>query len=485
MRLATKRIAILLLALLMLTAVVGCGKSSREVIKLTLSTEDAEAILAAAGISLPDAAEVPCANSVVKWYAWYDALQNYSDDEIVNTGYFTFNEKYGCTIEWVECTWDRRFDDLATLTLGGTPPDCYPGDVETFPNYAIKGVFQPVDDYIDYDDPLWSGTAGFARDHFTLNGRVYMIVTDISIEHVCAYNRRVIDEWGFDDPAELYANDEWTWEAFLEMCIDFSDPDEDRYALDGWGYDNALMESSGTDIVTYDTEEQRFVSNLDDPRLERAANLIYELKRNDCIYPLWNNGWALRGGEEIEGVGIKDGLTLFWLRGTWAFTAPVAEINQVWGDIEAGELMFVPIPRDSEGDGNYYCTTKSNGYCMVKDGPNPEGVALLASCDRFKILDPTVVSVDKKQLIEVYKWSEEMLDMYDHTHDLANGEYSVLVYDAGLGTQLDSTVNSCKELGRLQEAQTWASIREGYAERLEYYVNELNEEVAAYGSGDE
>ena len=147
--------------------------------------------------------------------------------------------------------------------------------------------------------------------------------------------------------------------------------------------------------------------------------------------------------------------------------------------------MFVPIPRDSEGDGNYYCTTKSNGYCMVKDGPNPEGVALLASCDRFKILDPTVISVDKKQLIEVYKWSEEMLDMYDHTHDLANGEYSVLVYDAGLGTQLDSTVNSCKELGRLQEAQTWASIREGYAERLEYYVNELNEEVAAYGSGDE
>ena len=203
MRLATKRIAILLLALLMLTAVVGCGKSSREVIKLTLSTEDAEAILAAAGISLPDAAEVPCANSVVKWYAWYDALQNYSDDEIVNTGYFTFNEKYGCTIEWVECTWDRRFDDLATLTLGGTPPDCYPGDVETFPNYAIKGVFQSVDDYIDYDDPLWSGTAGFARDHFTLNGRVYMIVTDISIEHVCAYNRRVIDEWGFDDPAEI------------------------------------------------------------------------------------------------------------------------------------------------------------------------------------------------------------------------------------------------------------------------------------------
>ena len=482
-----RRIIALLLILMTVFVMVGCGKEKRQIIKLTLSTEDSEAILAAAGIMLPDAETAAGANSTIKWLSWFDQFHNYSEDEVVNTGYFTFTEKYGGEIEWIECDYFERMNDLANLILAGNPPDFTPSGTNstaTYPMSCIKGQYQAIDQWIDYDDPLWSGLKETA-DYFTLGGEHYVIVFDLDSSNVIPYNRRVLEEWGFDDPAELYANDEWTWEAFLEMCIDFSDPDEDRYALDGWGYDNALMESSGTDIVTYDTEEQRFVSNLDDPRLERAANLIYELKRNDCIYPIWNNGWALRGGEEIEGVGIKDGLTLFWLRGTWAFTAPVAEINQVWGDIEAGELMFVPIPRDSEGDGNYYCTTRSNGYCMVKDGPNPEGVALLASCDRFKILDPTVISVDKKQLIEVYKWSEEMLDMYDHTHDLANGEYSVLVYDAGLGTQLDSTVNSCKELGRLQEAQTWASIREGYAERLEYYVNELNEEVAAYGSGDE
>ena len=222
-----KRAFAVLLAVLMIIALVGCGKAQREVIKLTLSTEDAEAILAAAGIMLPDAETTACAGSVVKWYAWYDSLQNYSEDEIVNTGYFTFNSKYGCTLKWVECTWAARFDDLANLVLGGTPPDCYPGDIETFPAYAIKGVFQPVNDYIDYNDPLWVGTADFAAEHFSLGDKAYMIITDIGIEHVCAYNRRVIDEWGFDDPAELFANDEWTWDAFLEMCKDFSDPDEE------------------------------------------------------------------------------------------------------------------------------------------------------------------------------------------------------------------------------------------------------------------
>lgn len=475
-----KRIIAIILAAIMVFALVGCGKDKREVIKLTLSTEDAEAILAAAGIMLPDAESVSCAGSEVKWYAWYDSLQNYSTEEIVNTGYFTFNERYGCTIKWIECTWDARFDELANLILGGTPPDCYPGDVETFPNYAIKNMFQPVNEYIDYDDPLWKDTRDFALEHFSLGDKTYMIVTDISIEHVVAYNRRVMDEWGFDDPAELYSNDEWTWDEFYEMAVEFSDPDDKRYAFDGWAYDNAIMESCGTDVVIYDTETDKFVGNIDDPRLERAANLINDLKKNDCVFPVWSNGWKLRGGEEIEGIGVKEGLTLFWVRGTWAFTGPLEEIAAVWGDIEAEELMFVPMPRDPQGDGNYYCTVKTGGYCLIQDCNNPEGVALLASCDRFKILDPTVITVDKKQLIEKYKWTDEMLDMYDHCHELANGDHTVVVYDAGLGSDLDGVVNSCKELGRLQDAKTWASVKESNSEKLTFYVDELNNKVADY-----
>lgn len=61
-----KRAFAVLLAVLMIVALVGCGKEKREVIKLTLSTEDAEAILAAAGIVLPEAESVSCAGSVVK-----------------------------------------------------------------------------------------------------------------------------------------------------------------------------------------------------------------------------------------------------------------------------------------------------------------------------------------------------------------------------------------------------------------------------------
>ena len=63
-----KKILSLALCLLMIFALVGCGGNEREIVKLTLSTEDAEAILAAAGIILPDAETVAAAGTSVKFH---------------------------------------------------------------------------------------------------------------------------------------------------------------------------------------------------------------------------------------------------------------------------------------------------------------------------------------------------------------------------------------------------------------------------------
>lgn len=61
-----KRFICTLLALMMIFALVGCKSNKREIVKLTLSTEDSEAILAAAGITLPKAEEVAAAGTVIE-----------------------------------------------------------------------------------------------------------------------------------------------------------------------------------------------------------------------------------------------------------------------------------------------------------------------------------------------------------------------------------------------------------------------------------
>ena len=64
--------ATIVLCMSMLLTFGGCGKRKREIVKLTLSTEDSEAILAAAGIMLPDAETTSAAGTTVKYYGWED-----------------------------------------------------------------------------------------------------------------------------------------------------------------------------------------------------------------------------------------------------------------------------------------------------------------------------------------------------------------------------------------------------------------------------
>ena len=470
-----KKLFALCLIVIMLFAFVGCGKEKRQIIKLTLSTEDSEAILAAAGIMLPDAETAAGAGTTVKYFSWYDSFHNYGEDEVINTGYWTFSEKYGSEVEWIECEWSKRFDDLANLVLASKSPDFYPGESNTFPISPIKGIFQPVDDYIDYDDPLWSGMKEFVYDYFSIKGRPYIIATDNAFGNICIYNRRVMEEWGFDDPAELYANDEWTWDVFEETCYEFSDPDENRYALDGWYYSPAFMRCTGETIVVYNTETQRYEANVDNPSLERAATLLYDLSKNQTVYPWWSNNWSLRNG--VDGGGMKEGELLYYVGGTWLITGPVADISNVWGDVSQGEVMFVPLPRDPQGDGTYYMEAKPAGYCIVKGAQNPEGVALLASCDRFKVIDPTVVRIDRRQLEEVYLWNDEMLEMWDTCYELSISGKAIISYNEGLDSKLSSVVSAYENNGHIQDSQTWAQLRETNDERLDYYIDELNQMI--------
>lgn len=480
-----KRIVALLLAVVLVLTLVGCGKGKRkEPIKLTLSTEDSEAILKAAGIQLPSVEEAAGANSVVKFFCWYDPFQNYSESEMVNTGYFTFTEKYGGSIEWLETEYFARYDDLANLILASNAPDMFPAGTNataTYPMSCIKGTFAPVDDYISYDDPLWAGMSS-AADYYVLGGKHYAMIIDLTFRDVVVYNRRVMNDWGFDDPATLFANDEWTWSKFYEMCMDFSDGDENRYALDGYAYQGGLVQSTGQQILQLD-ENGKFYSNIDSPEIERAENLVYDLVKNDCCYHEGNNRWALRkkGGEEF-GVGLADGLCLFYIIETSYFTHPVEEVTPIWGDVSEQEVMFCPLPRDDNGDGKYYLNSAPNGYCLVSGGENHAGAALLASCERFKKLDPTVVDIDKKQLKEKYLWSDEMLEMYDTCYEIAAAD-PIIILTGDIPTSLQNPINAIEQgITRSAQPTSWAQLKEQHRESIEYYTEELNSLIDEFNS---
>ena len=477
-----KRLLAIALCLLMIVTLGVCGKKKRQPIVLTLSTEDSEAILAAAGIKLPDESEVAAAGSTITYFSWIDSIRNYSEAEIVNTGYWTFRNKYHCEVEFSETTYENRYDDLANLIVGGDPPDFFPAGISsesTFPMYCIQGTFQPVDKYIEYTETLWEGMAETA-DYYALGARHFAFVTDVTFRNIVPYNRRVIDEWGFDDPAELYYNDEWTWDKFYEMCMDFSDPDSDRYALDGYAYNGALTQEATGRKYIYKDENGKYISNLDDPILEAANDLVYNLVKNECVYHEGTNYWAGRNNHQ-DGAGVREGLCLFYIDYFTSIQGPVDEISQVWGDVTENELMYVPLPRYQDGDGNYYLAAIPTGYMLVSNAKNPEGVYLFSACERFKIIDPTVVRIERKQLQEKYLWTQEMLDMYDQCREIILNDPNMYL-NGNLTENLNGAYNHLRD-DVARSATSWAQIKESYRDQFEYYLQEQNDIIEDYING--
>ena len=477
-----KKILSLALVLLMIVALVGCGGRKRKPIQLTLNSEDSAAILAAAGIQLPDPETVVGANTTLKWFSWFDSFHNYNKEEVLATGYWTFQQKYGGDVEYVETVYAERHDKLAALLLSNEAPDFTPCGVSNnamYPIDCLKGMYQAVDPYIDITDPLWEGVMG-GLDYFTLGDQHFALVTHIGYKDVCPYNRRVLDDWGFEDPAELYANDEWTWSKFLDMCLEFNDPDSDRFAVDGYYIASSFAEQSTGHYIIDRDENGNFIANLDDPVIEEGENIVYELARNDCMYRIGNDYWGLNSYGGTPGMRVKDGLCLFWLNSRYGFAKVPEEMAQTYGDMSQNEVMFAPLPRNDNGDGIYYLSAVLDGYSIVRGAQNPEGVALLALCDRFKDVDPTVISVDERQLMEKYYWTEEMMAMNEECNRIAQSNVKTF-YTGNLSSGLQSAYDSL-DFGIIRTGgkNSWAQLKEQYAENMSYYCDEMNAAMNTY-----
>lgn len=138
--------------------------------------------------------------------------------------------------------------------------------------------------------------------------------------------------------------------------------------------------------------------------------------------------------------------------------------------------MIVPVPRDPNGDGEYYIDSKIKGYNLINGAPNPEAVALLAACDRFKTIDPTVTSFDRRQLKDKKGWTEEMLDMWDTMYEIANSHNTLIIFGEGLGDRVAPIVDAIINYTRNSDS-IFTQRKEQNSEKLEYYLDELNKLV--------
>ena len=451
-------IAAVLLASIVSGALVGCGSTEPTYDNPLDSATAAEvAEIAAQDERLTGELE----NKTIKWMANWDINPDATGKK-TPIELEIFHSRYGGEVEYHQVDWDARYDQLANAINSGDGIDFFPAsDLDAIPRGAIKEMFVPIDDYIDFSDPLFSDMKEI-MDQFQWKDKHYVIVNNVTGDNcLVIYNRDTIEENGLKDPAKLFAEGNWNWDTFTEMLQQFVDPENGQYGIDGWWFEAGLSATCGVPYIGM--ENGKLVNNLKDPAIERLQNWMFKLGSTNCVaIGVGDYGWTATPSN------IKEGKTLFYPCGGWAM------YNNTWKNDFGENAMFVPMPKDPNAS-EYYIPCGLDGYVMVKGGQNPEGVAKFAACKRVTITNKRADEIATKGLYDDYGWTDEMVEMLHKCHEMAQANPHYDFYTAvstDVKDILDSNENGIRAASKGQTQ--WSESVGVIYSAIDAYLNDAN-----------
>ncbi len=436
-----------------------------EINTATLAEEDQKTIEEVAAENLRD---VELENKTIKWLAHYDINPSGSgNSESVPLN--LFKSKYGGEVQYYATTWDSRYSDLSTHVLGGEGIDFFPCDTAALPKGVINGMFQPVDEYINIDDPLWADVKS-AMEIYNFNGKHYELVNNVSAENVVLYNKQTISEHGLDDPWELYQAGEWNWDTFTSMLESYVDPENEQYGLDGYWNEKALLLSAGVPAVS--SVDGTLKANLSDPTIEKALNWSYDLFNKGLVMDMSLFDWA----EQPQFMG--EGKELFYIIGAWG----VMSNPETWGtQIPPENLGMAPVP--SPADSDPYQAATLDGWVICKGAANPLGVALFAECTRLANTNDEAIAIGDQKARDDYGWTDEIIAINKEINSLAQ-QYPVVDLATGVSTDVASlTTDGGAQIGLRAPFHgiDWATAREEITEVVTLLVDEADAQIKELG----
>lgn len=456
---ALKKSIALCLALASVVSVTACGGGNGDV-----TTTEAKTEWTGDQVTLPPAEiekKVDISGTTLQWLGTYDLNPtNQSNERSVALS--LFEDEYGAKIEWIPTSTNTRFDDLATAIMSDNSPDLFLYEWLAFPYGVSQGQYQPIDDIVDWDSPLWADVKDYA-DQFVYEGKHYIAPIMISDSSVITYNRTMLEDEGLPDPYELYLKGEWDWNVFVDMMRDFCSVDpENRTGITGW-WCHALMQSTGTTFVTWDGKE--FKNNLNDERLEKAQLLMEDIVKQGYAKPM-PNGWI--------GYLPEDRNTLFFGMGTWSLSE---SFNKNAGD----DIFVVPFPKSPDTDKYYWTSNMDSTHMWVAGSDKGEAVGVWFECMRREQTEEKYAEARKEKALANNSYTEEVYDFMQTWRD-PNVLVPLFEYSYGISTRMGKDVGETKAVINVlnegifygyEGCETWAQVKESYS-------SIIDEEIAVY-----
>lgn len=341
------------------------------------------------------AAYTPDGNSgKIVWLGYYDLQTDGSASEQYKI--FT-SELYGGSIDYVQTTsGSAYFDKLATMISSDDSPDIVRYEWRSFPTGMSKNMYESLDNDIDLDDPLWSGIKDIA-ENFTYKGVHYYYPYRITTNFALNYNKKSIEEYALDDPYDLYMNNNWTWDTFKKLLIDWCNADEKHIGYDGEG-GMSFIATTGTSLVKVQPDGS-VKNNIGDVNVTRAMDFCADLYRNGLTHQGELGDWV----SPQLWADNSDRVLFLGMNPEWTYGAAAAQVQNKSGvedDIcnTVSDFAFVPFPRDPQSD-EYSIAYDTFGYLVAKGAKNKKGAVDWINLNRVYETDENIIANKKKEAV--------------------------------------------------------------------------------------
>ena len=380
----------------------------------------------------------PDGNSgTVRYLGFYDI----TTDQKGREQYLIFSsDLYGGTLEYLSSpSGDAYFDKLGSLIAADDSPDIVTKDAFLYPGNVSKNVFEPLDDYIDYNSPLWEGMADIIKD-YSYNGKHFYYPHRTTTFYTLNYSKKTIEENNLDDPYDLYRKGEWTWDAWQRLMQEFCDKSEDHIGYYATDLTIATFFST-TGVPLIDVQQGGIViNNLNDPRITRGMSFLENLYREGLAYGKQYGDWV---SPQVFSQH-RDNILFLGMEPEWSYIAATENLQNPQGvesDIfgTPSEFAFVPYPRDPQAD-KYYQAIDTYGFVVPRGAKNIKGAVDMINCWRVFDTDEGIIAQTREDHIhptpeyyvkgkyEGYEkwqitWGEQEYDLWREMCDPANFEF--------------------------------------------------------------
>ena len=299
-------------------------------------------------------------------------------------------DTYQIDFYWQNLTYAGTDESLKTSVLAGSPDcDVYMVDSNMAIPAQANGLLVDLKEILPEDDDLFTDQTVFSYlDLGDGKACILKVNGGFTNTYPLAFNKQMLEENNLEDPNELWARGEWTWDKFLEYCQVLTqdtdgDGQIDQYGFCGFVKDtlNELLMSNGAAIAGGAT--QTLTSDATGETLE----MLQKLYSSTYSYPY--DSYA-NGGNPSDSMRIQynEGNIGFFPTAVW-----IQNANGNYPNGEAGNLTWDTV------------------YCRWPVGPSGDAAtnpAVNASGGNFFVIP---AGVENPEL--VYRFLYDLYNWYD------------------------------------------------------------------------